>query len=217
MGCGMDRDATWRVIDAERAALASMLTSLSDDEWQRPSLCAGWTVRDVAAHVISSPQATARDVVRSMLAARGDFDRALFLEATRSSTRPTDQIVDDYRRFAGSRRHPVGTTYVDPLIDVLVHTQDIAVPLGRRHAMPADAAAVAATLVWRRPFPFHARRRLAGYRLVATDTRWSVGRGRPVEGPVEALLLLLTGRTAAVRKIPGTSVLQLAAGKGVRS
>lgn len=213
----MDRDEVWRTVDSERAALASLLVTLDDGAWATPSLCAGWTVRDVAAHVISSPQATPADVVRSLVRARGDFDRAIAAEARRWSHRPTAQIVEDYRRFAGSRRHPVGTTYVDPLLDVLVHTQDIAVPLGREHPMPPEAAAVAATLVWRRSFPFHARRRLAGHRLVATDTDWSAGEGQPVEGPVQALLLLLTGRTAAVRRLPGTPVPQLALRTGVRS
>lgn len=213
----MDRDEVWRTVDAERNALASMLATLEDEEWAAPSLCAGWTVRDVAAHVISSPQAGPGDVLRSLVRARGDFDRAIDAEARRRSARPVPEIVDDFRRFAGSRRHPLGTTYVDPLLDVLVHTQDIAVPLGREHAMPPAAAAVAATLVWRRPFPFHARRRLAGHRLVATDTDWSAGEGEVVAGPVQALLLLLTGRTAAVRRQPGTAVPQLVLRKGVRS
>ncbi|WP_315093847.1 maleylpyruvate isomerase family mycothiol-dependent enzyme [uncultured Cellulomonas sp.] len=210
----MDRDEVWRTIDAERAALASLLMSLDEDEWASPSLCAGWTVRDVAAHVISSPRATPTDVVRAMLRAGGDFDRAIYIEARRRAARPTEQIIEDYHLMAGSRRHPLGTTYVDPLVDVLVHTQDIAVPLGRVHAMPVDAAAAAAALVWRRTFPFRARRRLRGYRLVATDTAWSAGEGLAVEGPIQAILLLLTGRTTAVRRAPGTAALQLVAPRG---
>ena len=196
----MDRDAVWRTIDAERAALASLLAGLDDAMWSTPSLCAGWTVRDVAAHVISSPQATLGSTVRAMVSARGDLDRALFAEARRHSARPTTQILDDFRRLAGSRRHPPGTTHLEPLLDVLVHTQDIAVPLGVEHPMPPVPCAVAAGRVWRLRYPFHARRRLTGYRLVATDTDWSVGAGPPLEGTAGALLLLVTGRTAALRR-----------------
>ena len=53
--------------------------------------------------------------------------------------------------------------------------------------------------------------RLAGLELVATDTDWSAGAGARVEGPIQALLLLLTGRTgAAVAALSGPGVPQLA-------
>jgi len=69
--------------------------------------------------------------------------------------------------------------------------------------MPIAAAATAATRVWDLPWPmsstFSPRRRLAGLRLVVTDTDWAAGEGDPVEGPIQALLMVLTGRTAAVR------------------
>lgn len=47
----MDRDQVWQVIDAQRMNLAALLEQLSGDDWRQPSLCAGWTVRDVAAHL----------------------------------------------------------------------------------------------------------------------------------------------------------------------
>ena len=50
-GTRMDRDEVWRAIDAERISLADLLDSLGEREWETPSLCAGWRVRDVAAHL----------------------------------------------------------------------------------------------------------------------------------------------------------------------
>ena len=50
-GSLMDRDEVWRAIDGERVSLADLLDSLGDQEWETPSLCAGWRVRDVAAHL----------------------------------------------------------------------------------------------------------------------------------------------------------------------
>ena len=47
----MNRDAVWGAIDAERASLADLLDSLGEQEWEVPSLCAGWRIRDVAAHL----------------------------------------------------------------------------------------------------------------------------------------------------------------------
>ena len=107
------------------------------------------------------------------------------------------------RDMVGSRRKVLGITPLEPLVDVLVHGQDIAIPLGRTRPVPAAAAAVAATRVWTKNWPFYARRRLRGLRLAATDVDWTVGQGRLVEGPIAALLLLLTGRTAALDRLSG--------------
>jgi uncharacterized protein (TIGR03083 family) len=95
---------------------------------------------------------------------------------------------------------------MEPLIDVLVHGQDIAVALGRTRRMPTAAAAAAAQRAWDLWFPFRARTRLAGFRLAATDTDWTVGSGAPIEGPIAALLLLVTGRDAAVGQLTGDGV-----------
>lgn len=205
----MDREQVWRTVHQERRLLADLLDTLTGQEWERPSLCAGWTVRDVAAHVISSAQISAGAQFLAMVRARGDFDRCMRDEARRASRRPVERIVADYRRLDGSHRHPLGTTHLDPLLDVLVHTQDIAVPLGRTHPVPVAAAMMAAGHVWARSFPFHARTRFDGLRLTATDTSWTVGQGHEVSGPIAALLLVLTGRAAGLAGLtgPGTDEL----------
>jgi hypothetical protein len=86
------------------------------------------------------------------------------------------------------------------LLDVLVHGQDIAVPLGIDRPVPADAGVTAFHRIWSMGWPFHARKRLAGLQLVATDIDLAVGEGPVVRGPLAALLLLTTGRTAAARQ-----------------
>jgi uncharacterized protein (TIGR03083 family) len=191
----METEHIWRYVDAERAALAELLSGLAEAEWETPSVCPGWTVRDVAAHVISSPQARVLPVMAGVVRARGDFNRFMFEQARRLGARYSgEEIVAQYRQFEGSRRHPPGTTPAEPLLDVLIHTQDIAIPLGREHAMPVEAARVAADRIWGKSFPFKARKRLAGLRLVATDVDWTVGEGDEIRGPVAALLLLVSGR-----------------------
>ena len=206
----MDRSEAWAVIAAERARLADLLDDLSPGEWERESLCAGWTVRHVAAHVISSPQATASAVAGALVRARGSFDRCIDDQARSWADRPTAAIVADFRRLHGSRRHPIGTTYFEPLLDVLVHSQDIAIPLQRPHRMPVGPARAAADHVWRRSFPFRARRRLEGLRLTATDTDWAVGDGAALEGTMADLLLLMTGRSVVLPRLdgPGAGLLQ---------
>ena len=118
--------------------------------------------------------------------------------------------------MVGSRRTAPFVSPVEPLTDVLVHGQDIAVPLGRARPVPPAAAAVSAARVWGTGFPFRARKRLAGLRLVATDSDWSAGEGALVEGTTGDLLLLLTGRTAAVGRLSGEGAQRLAAAAGRR-
>ncbi|GAA1765144.1 maleylpyruvate isomerase family mycothiol-dependent enzyme [Kocuria aegyptia] len=199
----MDRTAIWDTVHRERSALADLLETLTPAEWDHPTLCPGWAVRDVAAHVISSPQFGLADLARALWQGRGDYNRAVFLDARKRGRKPVEQIVADYRRLDGSRRHPPGTGVRDPLLDILVHTQDIALPLGRHHAMPPEAARTAAERVWSISFPFRARRRLRGVTLTATDVDWRAGSGPEVRGTMEALLLLLTGRTAALDRLEG--------------
>ncbi|WP_298585505.1 maleylpyruvate isomerase family mycothiol-dependent enzyme [uncultured Kocuria sp.] len=215
----MDRDAIWDAVHRERSALADLLETLGPEEWDHPSLCPGWAVRDVAAHVIASPQFGLVDLVTALWHGRGDYNRAVYLDARRRGRRPVEQIVADYRRLDGSRHHPPGTGIRDPLLDVLVHTQDIALPLGRHHAMPPEAARTAADRVWSMPFPFWARRRPHGVTLTATDIGWRVGGGPEIRGTMGALLLLLTGRTAALDRLegPGLGLVGPGAGAAPRS
>jgi hypothetical protein len=94
--------------------------------------------------------------------------------------------------MAGSRKKAPGISHLEPLIDVLVHGQDIALPLGLARAVPTPAAVAAADRIWPNLYPFHARRRLTGIRLAATDCSWSAGVGLLAEGPIAAILLALT-------------------------
>lgn len=196
----MDEETSWAVIAEQRLAIAAMLDGLTAAEWERPSLCAGWRVRDVAAHVALTPQPPGPvALVAAAVRARGSFDRLNHDVAVRHAARPPGEIVAELRRHAASRRLPAVTNYRNVVPDVLVHGQDIAIPLGRDLPVPVAAARAAADRVWTMGWPFRAQRRLRGTRLIATDTDWSAGAGDEVAGPIAVLLLLLTGRTEAAR------------------
>lgn len=206
----MDLDDVWRTIDVERLSLADLLDELSPAEWTTPSLCDAWRVGDVAAHLTlahMSPLEAATGAIR----ARGSFDRMIRDTALRAAGLPPAEYARRLRAMAGSRRTAPFVTPMEPLIDVLVHGRDIAVPLGRDRPVPTDAAVAAATQAWDMGFPFRARRRLRGFRLAATDTAWTVGSGLPVEGPIDALLLLVTGREVALDRLSGEGAEQLSA------
>jgi uncharacterized protein (TIGR03083 family) len=208
-----DTDAVWAAIDSQRLDLADLLDDLGPAEWEQPSLCEGWRVRDVAAHLALAQTRPARAVL-DLIRAGGRLQRMIHDTAVRHAALGSAQLSAQIRGMAGSRRTAPGVTPLEPLLDVLVHGQDIAVPLGRPRSMPAAAATIAATRVWDMPWPmsttFSPRRRLTGLRLAATDAGWAVGEGDLVEGPIQALVMVLTGRTAAVRsRLSGPGVPRL--------
>jgi uncharacterized protein (TIGR03083 family) len=205
----MNRDESWTVIAEQRGAVADLLADLTDAEWDIPSLCAGWRVRDVAAHLALAPQPPGPfTMAAEAIRAGGRFHRLNHDIAVRHASRPGADLVTELRQHAGSRRLPAVTNYRNTLFDVLVHAQDIAVPLERPLVMPIRAATAGATRVWTMGWPFWARRRLRAVRLVATDTDWSAGAGAEVRGPIAALLLLMTGRRAALPALSGPGAAQ---------
>lgn len=200
----METSEVWTAIDDQRRALVGLLEDLSEEEWRQPSLCEGWTVRQVAAH-LALQNTTWSMMPRAMLdsARHGGMNGAIHAMACRHAELPVQVIVGEIRDRIGVWRPLPTVTFRETAIDYLVHGQDIAVPLGRSLETPADLAVVAADRVWSRSRMFHARKNLAGYRLVADDAPWAAGQGHEIRGPIGALLLLLTGRLAALPQLSG--------------
>ncbi|WP_299441709.1 maleylpyruvate isomerase family mycothiol-dependent enzyme [uncultured Phycicoccus sp.] len=207
-----EADAVWEGIDEQLARTAAMLESLSTDQWDRPSLCDGWTVRHVAAHLTLQEQSFG-DLL-GFVARHPRMWRNLTLNATiresaviQAAELTTDEIIRRIRAGVGSRRHNAFVTPLEKLTDVLVHSQDMAVPLGIDLAMRPDAGAQAGTRRWdtRRTWLASVNRRLPldGIALVATDADWRRGEGSEASGPMGAILLLLTGRPAALDRLSG--------------
>ncbi|MEU8246682.1 maleylpyruvate isomerase family mycothiol-dependent enzyme [Nonomuraea sp. NPDC048916] len=205
----MNQEEIWAAIQTERNDLADLLGTLSQDDREHPSLCAGWRVRDVAAHLALATDIPTTRALAEFARARFSFNRMIHDTAVRHAGHPYAEIIQQIRRSATSRRLAPTTKPLDPLFDALVHGQDIAVPLGIKRPMPLEPARAAATHIWERGFPFHPQRRLRGLRLVATDIDWTAGEGDPVQGPIQALLLLLSGRPAALPDLSGTGTTAL--------
>jgi uncharacterized protein (TIGR03083 family) len=206
-----DEDAVWSAIDLQRRRTADLLESLAPQQWDRPSLCEGWTVRHVAAH-LTLQQQRIRDIAAFLARNPRIFgsvtlNRTIHDSAVIQARLPTEEIIGRIRGMLGSRRHNAFVTPLETLTDILVHGQDIAVLLGLDLEMPTPATAVAASRVWdcRGTWLATVLRQLPveGYRLTATDIDWSRGTGPEVAGPVGALLLLLTGRPVALERVSG--------------
>ena len=169
-------------------------------------------MRHVAAH-LTKQQQRVRDAVR-FISRHPRILRSMPLNTfihdagvLQAQALSSEQIVAAIRNGMDSRRHNPGLTALETLTDILVHSQDIALPLAVHRPMPPGLSALAATRRWdtRNTWLATVNRRLPlnGYRLRATDVDWSRGQGADITGPIGAILLLLTGRTAALEQLAG--------------
>jgi uncharacterized protein (TIGR03083 family) len=193
---------------AERLDLADFLETLDEREWGSESLCPGWTVHDVLAHLTLSPRQTLGETLLRVVGARGNLERAEADWARALAAEHTpDELITQLRATAGRDHRLAFSSPLDPLTDVVVHGQDIAIPLGRRREMPPALVLPVIGHVWANPFYGRAERRFAGLRFVATDTHWSAGEGlHEVRGRVGDLLLVATGRAAGLDNCCGSGV-----------
>lgn len=187
---------------AERRDLADYLDTLSEDEWERPSLCGEWSVRDVAAHVTSYEMLSWPEQLA--LLARSGFSLNRCNQARLEACRGlgTGELTARLRTYAV----PHGMTSLFgcsiALTDGIVHHQDIRRALGHpRHVPPERLTAALQFTPLARALP--APRNLRGIRATATDLDWSHGTGPEVRGPAEALLYALAGRPQALSELEG--------------
>ena len=196
----MNTDEIWRCVDDQRIELAGLLEGLNAEQWTAPSLCDGWRVRDVAAHLTHSHMHPVRAVAEAVKSGFR-FD-AMISRLGRDDRRSQSEIAAALRAMAGARKKVPGTSVQQPLIELLVHGQDITVPLGIDRPMPVDAALEAAKKLSGMTFPLNGQRRLAGVRLVATDADFAAGDGAgdgtedgtEVRVPIREIVMILAGR-----------------------
>lgn len=211
---GLPRAAVDAAVAAERHRLADLVADLTDEQWATPSLCSAWTVRDVVAHLTVTTRTTVPRLLPAAVRARGSFDRmAVDLAAGRAVAYTTAELVAQLRESAGPTRRMPGSTPMDPLTDLVVHGQDVARPLGRRHVTPPDVVAACLAYVAANRF-MGGPRRLAGVQLVSTDTGWTRGDGAELRGPDVDLLLVAAGRRAGLDALHGPGAAVVAARLG---
>jgi len=203
----MGPEESWRVVEGQRHAIADIVESVEPARWEQPSLCAEWRVRDVVAHlVLGSQRIRAGAIFPAAVRARGNYNRMNRDMAVDHADRPAQVLVAELRQGAASREVPAITNYRNILFDVLVHGQDITVPLGIELAIPHEAGTAAASTVWSTGWPLWTQKRFRGLRFTATDVPWAAGTGQEVRGPIAALLITLAGRSAALDQLEGDGI-----------
>jgi uncharacterized protein (TIGR03083 family) len=200
-----------RLTTDNRLLIADLLDTLGEDQWNTVTLCAGWTVHHMAAHLVQPMLVGFGRFLVTALRFRGDTDRTVDHITRRLARRTRAELTALLRAHADDRLDPPRVGPMGPFADTCIHLRDIARPLGLPADVPAGhwrvlldyltSPAVAPALV--------PPGRLDGLGLAATDTDWRRGTGAAVTGPIEAIGMAVTGRHAALADLhgPGLPVL----------
>jgi uncharacterized protein (TIGR03083 family) len=198
----------WDWIAAERRTMADLAEGLDAKQLATPSLCAGWTVRDVIAHLTLnltfSPLESAATLVRAGFRPN-HFIQGMTARAARHSDA---ELVALFRDRADAQWGPPGLGADAPLTDLLVHGVDIRRPLGLSHAPEPDALRRSLDFAVhpKASVGFTQRRHQKGLRYAATDLDWTHGQGAEVRGPALPLLAVLCTRPAPLDDLAGAGV-----------
>src|SRR4051812_34516226 len=96
---GVDPELVFAAVANERRQIADLIDELGDAELEVPSLCAGWDVKTVAAHLVSVFADSFWTFMGSALR-RGSMARAIDELARRQAQLPTAEIAATLRRCA---------------------------------------------------------------------------------------------------------------------
>jgi uncharacterized protein (TIGR03083 family) len=203
------------LVAAERRTLADFLDTLAPADWDVPSLCPAWRVRDVVAHIVYGP--IEPHAATLLAVARGGFrvNHVVAESARRWGQQEPAALVRRLRELVDDRRSPVFVTGTHVLADLVTHDLDVRRPLRRPRPMPPAAFRITADLMVNVGGPLAVvfarspRRTVQGLRLVAQDLDWTHGDGPEVHGSAEALLLAMTCRPVERGELtgPGASTL----------
>jgi uncharacterized protein (TIGR03083 family) len=198
----------WSTIHRERAALAQDLGSLTDAQWDTPSLCEGWSVRDVLGHMTATAKQTVPKFFGGLVGSGFRFEAMLDrLREAQLGDSPADTLAR-FESAVDSTSHPPGPADAW-LGETIVHSVDIRRPLGITHQVPLDAVTTTADFYRKSNLVIGGKKRSSGLTFQATDTDWSAGEGPEVKGPALSLLLAITGRKAALGDLSGDGVATL--------
>ena len=205
------------VIRSERIAFIGFLETLTEQEWTSPSLCEGWSVLDVAAHLASAPTTGLGQSVVGLGRAGLRINRFIADSARRAARSGPAAILKQLRANAATGAKPLGVAQPAVLTDAVVHPLDVRRPLGSHRHVPDDAFGPVAELLAHTRWPASVvlggsgHHRIRGLRLVADDQDWSHGHGPEVRGSGEAVLLVLAGRSVGPGELRGEGAATLLA------
>jgi uncharacterized protein (TIGR03083 family) len=202
----MDQDQVRAAVAAERREQADVLATLRPEQWDAPTLCAGWRVREVVAHTTMPFRASLARTLVELAKARGDVNRMADRCARRDAAAiPAERLLASLRDNVAHPWTPPGGGVHGALSHDVIHGLDITVGLGLDRLVPADRVALVLAGLRPRNIAFFGVD-LTGVELRATDLDWSHGTGSPVRGLAQDLLLVLCGRRLPPGRLDGPDV-----------
>jgi uncharacterized protein (TIGR03083 family) len=198
-----------RLAHDERADLATFLATLSRQQWQAPTLCAQWRVRDVVAHVISYDELDTRSLLAHAIRSRLRPSRVNAITLAAYGAHSPEQLLAMLRAHLQPRGLTGALGGRVALAEGLIHHQDIRRALGAPRVIPPGRLLPALRIALIAP-DIGGPWRIRGVRLVATDLRFAAGVGPQVRGAAEALLMAIAGRQGVVDELSGPGRVRLA-------
>jgi len=189
-------------VAAEFASLAGLLAVASDAQWDTPSLCAGWRVREVVAHMTMPARYSQEEFMTELSRCEFDFTRLSNELASRDASRPADELVASLRSGIMQRWTPPGGGYYGALTHVVIHGLDVTVPLGAPRP-PDQTIRIVLDNLTADGGHAHFGTVINGRRFQATDLDWSHGSGQVLRGAAADLALALCGRTVPAGRLEG--------------
>ncbi|WP_086828887.1 maleylpyruvate isomerase family mycothiol-dependent enzyme [Allokutzneria sp. NRRL B-24872] len=181
-------------IAAERTDLIELLADLPEHHWDSPSLCAGWRVREVVAHITMAYRYPLPRFLFHLARSGGNFTRMSDNRAKAdAASLSTKDLLASLRDNVNHPWKPPGDGYEGALSHDVVHGLDITVALGVDRKVPLDRLrAVLGGMTGKKAKYFGVD--LDGVQLRATDLDWTLGSGTPRSAPAQDLLLFVCGR-----------------------
>jgi uncharacterized protein (TIGR03083 family) len=200
---GTMSDNVWPMLEGERVALAEYLETLAPSDWDHPSLCDGWHVKDVVTHVVAGAKSTPGRFIVGLVGSGFNFDKMIAKDMKAEADKTPTELVAELRAAAARKTRPANAM----LGETLVHHEDIRRALGSGPGQyPSDDLQRVADYYKKAGPPIRAKGRIAGLQLEATDVTWSTGEGPAVKGPAISLLLAMSGRRAGLADLTGPGV-----------
>jgi uncharacterized protein (TIGR03083 family) len=192
----------------ERDEFAAFLEGLTPAQWNSPTLCERWRVRDVAIHTVSYDELDTKGLTTRFLKGRLSTDRINAICVADYVDRSPEQIVAMIRANTEPHGLTAGFGGRIALTDGMIHQQDIRRPLDIPRTIEPERLRTALDFARYAP-TIRGAWRARGVRLVATDLDWAYGKGPEVRGSGEALLMVMAGRRAALVDLDGAGKAKL--------
>jgi uncharacterized protein (TIGR03083 family) len=189
------------LVAADFLALADLLDSATEEQWDTPSLCEGWRVREVIAHMTMAARYPEDAFMAELRRYDFDFGRLSNEIAAKDAGLPTGELVASLRSEVMQHWAPPGGGYHGALNHVVIHGLDVTVPLGVPRRSPDGTIRIILDDLTKGGVHKHFGTSVEGRSLQATDLDWSYGSGPALRGAAGDLAVMLCGRTLPAGRI----------------